>query len=263
MQRIEAAYTYGGPSASVNTVEKTFNIPIDHYCVFNFNSFIKLIDAIGGIDIDVEKSFMGTDESGIESIKFNSGEQHLDGAKALSYARERHVDTDIMRGFRQQKVISAVEEKLKSMTSFTNLYSIIDSLDDNIQTDITPKDIKELISNALTFSNYSKQQLTFDWRTFSNQGRSMVELYKDSIKFVSHKLRVSLELDRKMRLITMDIPSIQMVTIFIKVTILSRIQKLKHKKILQRMEIHILGQAVIQLLALCLILRLQMVLLSN
>ncbi|MGV8016526.1 LCP family protein, partial [Mycobacterium kansasii] len=68
MQRIEAAYTYGGPSASVNTVEKTFNIPIDHYCVFNFNSFIKLIDAIGGIDIDVEKSFMGTDESGIESI---------------------------------------------------------------------------------------------------------------------------------------------------------------------------------------------------
>ncbi|ARE13999.1 LCP family protein [Lactococcus lactis] len=197
MQRIEAAYTYGGPSASVNTVEKTFNIPIDHYCVFNFNSFIKLIDAIGGIDIDVEKSFMGTDESGIESIKFNSGKQHLDGAKALSYARERHVDTDIMRGFRQQKVISAVEEKLKSMTSFTNLYSIIDSLDDNIQTDITPKDIKELISNALTFSNYSKQQLTFDWRTFSNQGRSMVELYKDSIKFVSHKLRVSLESDRK------------------------------------------------------------------
>ncbi|MGV7636886.1 hypothetical protein PJI23_31205, partial [Mycobacterium kansasii] len=91
-----------------------------------------------------------------------------------SYARERHVDTDIMRCFRQQKVISAVEEKLKSMTSFTNLYSIIDSLDDNIQTDITPKDIKELISNALTFSNYSKQQLTFDWRTFSNQGRSMV-----------------------------------------------------------------------------------------
>ena len=114
MQRIEAAYTYDGPTASVNTVEKLLNIPINHYVVFNFLSFIKLIDAVGGIDVNVKQAFDGVTKDGPGSIHFDAGKQHLDGTKALSYARERHSDNDIMRGFRQQEIIQAVEDKLKS-----------------------------------------------------------------------------------------------------------------------------------------------------
>ncbi|MEO1770363.1 LCP family protein [Candidatus Enterococcus ferrettii] len=196
-QRIEAAYTFNGPAASVNTVEKLFNIPIDHYCVFNFLSFINFIDAIGGITINVKQAFDGVTKDGPGAIHFDEGTQHVDGTKALSYARERHSDNDIMRGFRQQEIIQAVGEKLKSKSTIKNLTKIIDSFDNNIQTDITTDQLLALLKNGLTYENYQKQQLTFDWRTFSNQDRSMVELYPDSIQYVSHELRVSLGIDKK------------------------------------------------------------------
>lgn len=196
-QRIEAAYTFDGPTASINTVEKLLNIPIDHYCVFNFLSFIKFIDAIGGIDIDVQHSFDGVTKDGPGAIHFDEGKQHVDGTKALSYARERHSDNDIMRGFRQQEIIQSVGNKLKSKEAVKNLTGIIDSFNNNIQTDITTDQLLDLMKNGLVYSDYEKQRLTFDWRTFSNQGRSMVELYPDSIDYVSHELRVSLGIDKK------------------------------------------------------------------
>ncbi|MFC4771412.1 LCP family protein [Enterococcus hermanniensis] len=196
-QRIEAAYTFNGPSASVNTVEKLLNIPIDHYCVFNFLSFINFIDAIGGIDVDVQHSFDGVTKDGPGAIHFDAGKQHIDGTKALSYARERHSDNDIMRGFRQQEIIQSVGNQLKTKASLKNLPKIIDSFDNNIQTDITSDQLMDLIENGLNYENYQKQRLTFDWRTFSNEGRSMVELYPDSIEYVSHELRVSLDLEKK------------------------------------------------------------------
>ncbi|MGK9321211.1 LCP family protein [Melissococcus plutonius] len=196
MQRIEAAYTYDGPTASVNTVEKLLNIPIDHYCVFNFLSFIKFIDAIGGIDVNVKHSFDGATKDGPGSIHFDEGKQHIDGTKALSYARERHSDNDIMRGFRQQEIIQAVAKKLKSGQSITKLLKIIDSMDNNIQTDISSNELVSLLENGFGWMGYQRQQLTFDWRTFSNDGRSMVELYSDSVKYVSHRLRTTLNLEK-------------------------------------------------------------------
>lgn len=196
-QRIEAAYTFNGPSASVNTVEKLLNIPIDHYCVFNFLSFIDFIDAIGGIDINVQHSFNGVTKDGPGSIHFDVGKQHIDGTKALSYARERHSDNDIMRGFRQQEIIQSVGNQLKAKATLRNLPKMIDSFDNNIQTDITSNQLMDLIEHGLKYEKYQKQRLTFDWRTFSNENRSMVELYPDSIQYVSHELRVSLGLDKK------------------------------------------------------------------
>lgn len=196
-QRIEAAYTFNGPSASVNTVEKLLNIPIDHYCVFNFLSFIDFIDAIGGIDINVKHSFDGVTKDGPGSIHFDVGKQHIDGTKALSYARERHSDNDIMRGFRQQEIIQSVGNQLKAKATLRNLPKMIDSFDNNIQTDITSNQLMDLIEHGLKYEKYQKQRLTFDWRTFSNENRSMVELYPDSIQYVSHELRVSLGLDKK------------------------------------------------------------------
>ncbi|MGM0303681.1 hypothetical protein IGI66_003346 [Enterococcus sp. AZ048] len=196
-QRIEAAYTINGPTASVNTVENLLKIPIDHYCVFNFLSFIQFIDAIDGIDINVQHAFDGVTKDGPGAIHFDAGKQHVDGTKALSYARERHSDNDIMRGFRQQEIIQAVGKKLTSKTAVKNLTKIIDSFDNNIQTDITSDQLMDLMKSGLLYNSYEKQRVDFDWRTFSNQGRSMVELYPDSIEYVSHELRVSLGIDTK------------------------------------------------------------------
>lgn len=194
MQRVEAAYTYDGPTASVNTVQKLLNIPIDHYYVFNFLSFVKIIDAIGGVDINVKHDFVGVTKDGSGGIVFKKGKQHVNGLKALSYARERHSDNDIMRGYRQQEIIQAVEKKIKSPQTITKIPGIVDAIDHNIQTNINSNELDKLIKNAPEYANYKKQRITFDWRTFSNQGRSMIELYPDSISNVSHQLRVSLGL---------------------------------------------------------------------
>lgn len=101
-----------------------------------------------------------------------------------------------MRGFRQQEIIQAVEDKLKSGQSIMKIMDIIDSLNGNIQTDVDSNELTHLVKEGLTWTNYDKQQLSFDWRTFSNEGRSMVELYPDSIENVRHQLRVSLNLEK-------------------------------------------------------------------
>ncbi|MGC2927833.1 LCP family protein, partial [Enterococcus faecalis] len=78
---------------------------------------------------------------------------HLDGTKALSYARERHSVNDIMRGFRQQEIIQAVEVKLKSGQSIMKIMDIIESLNGNIQTDVDSNELTDLVKEGLTWTN--------------------------------------------------------------------------------------------------------------
>lgn len=77
--------------------------------MFNFLSFIKLIDAVGGIDVNVKQAFDGVTKDGPGSIHFDAGKQHLDGTKALSYARERHSDNDIMRDSDNKKLFKQLK----------------------------------------------------------------------------------------------------------------------------------------------------------
>ncbi len=72
--------------------------------------------------------------------------------KLLSYARERHSDNDIMRGFRQQEIIQAVEDKLKSGQSIMKIMDIIDSLNGNIQTDVDSNELTHLVKEGLTWT---------------------------------------------------------------------------------------------------------------
>ncbi|MBC1604047.1 LCP family protein [Listeria rocourtiae] len=197
MQRIEAAYTYGGPKSAVNTVKKLFNIPINHYVVFNFDSFMHVIDALGGIDVDVPKTFDGPLFDTGKKVHFEKGQQHLNGEEALAFSRERKIDNDIMRGFRQQLVLEAVKEKATNINSVTKYLKIIESLEDQIQMDLDKSQIKTVIQDFLIGKDYEIEQLTFDWRAFSNSGHSMVELYQDSIDHVAHQLRVSLGIEEK------------------------------------------------------------------
>ncbi|EIA19513.1 LCP family protein [Listeria fleischmannii] len=197
MQRIEAAYTYGGPKASVDTVSKLLNIPINHYIVFNFNSFQKVIDELGGIDVQVPKDFEGPILDTGKKVQFKKGLQHLNGEEALAFSRERKIDNDIMRGLRQQIVLDAVKDKALELNSITKYLKIAEALDGEIQMDLTMKQMKEIIQGILKTKDYNTNSLTFDWRAFSNEGRSMVELYADSVVHVSHQLRASLGLEKE------------------------------------------------------------------
>ena len=106
--KINAAYALGGPSLAIWTVEQLTGVRIDHFAAIDFAGFRAMVDAIGGVDIEV-----GDYTSGADDVVFRHGLNHLDGARALAYVRERHTlpggDLDRMR--RQQNLIRAVLAK--------------------------------------------------------------------------------------------------------------------------------------------------------
>src|SRR5690606_15522016 len=96
----------GGPELAMRTVEQTIGVPIDYYAVIDFDSFVKFIDLIGGVKVDVQ-SAITVDPVGSDTNPKNlkPGVQVLPGAVALAYARERHVEGgDFSRSERQQQV---------------------------------------------------------------------------------------------------------------------------------------------------------------
>jgi LCP family protein required for cell wall assembly len=135
--RINAANVYGewhdypgGGSALVKrTIEANFGIPIDYYVMVDFQGFEKIIDTLGGIDIEVPQTLHDTqypdprpgDPYAYTTVHFDPGWQHMDGARALVYARSRMSTSDFDRARRQQQVLLAIRDKVLSQGLITNL----------------------------------------------------------------------------------------------------------------------------------------------
>lgn len=98
---------------TVGTVENLFNIGIDYYLAVNFDSFISIVDGIDGIDLNNPYEFCEQDENGkADAYCFEEGDIHLDGAEALSYARQRYQSSDYERGQRQQLIMAKIFGKV-------------------------------------------------------------------------------------------------------------------------------------------------------
>ncbi|MET7831957.1 LCP family protein [Micromonospora sediminicola] len=119
--KINAAYAWGGVPLMVQTVEKFSGVRVDNVAMVDFAAFKEIIDALGGVEIDVEKGFT-TKYSLIGTRTFKQGRQTMDGAAALDYARERHAfpDGDFARIRHQQQVIKAILDKAASGGVLTN-----------------------------------------------------------------------------------------------------------------------------------------------
>lgn len=138
--KLNSAYAYGGAQGAVDAIEYNFGVDIDHYVKVDFDMFIQIIDKLGGIDVEVtdkEASFINrTTRHTVESGK----SVHLDGAKALVYARIRKLDSDYMRTQRQRKVISAIIDKCKS-AGIEELYKMVNDVFPLIETDLNAGEI--------------------------------------------------------------------------------------------------------------------------
>lgn len=148
--KITHAHVFGGVDSTIDTVENFLNVPVDYYVKFNFESFIKIVDALGGIDVDVPVEFTeqnSKDEA--DAIHLEKGPQHLNGEEALALARTRHIDSDAMRGQRQQLVLEAIAEKALSIGSITKLGDIIEAVDDDIKTNLTFDDMMAITKNMM------------------------------------------------------------------------------------------------------------------
>ncbi|CAM4034260.1 LytR family transcriptional regulator [Bacillus luti] len=132
----------GGPQASIDAVEKLLNVPVDYFVKFNFKSFMKIVDDLGGIEVDVPVEFTEQDSNdNADAIHLKKGVQKLNSEEALALARTRHIDSDAMRGQRQQLVIEAILKKLTSVGSVTKVGNIIDDIDGQFVTNLTFDDM--------------------------------------------------------------------------------------------------------------------------
>lgn len=136
-----------GVDASIHTLENLYETPINYYVRLNFTSFLKLIDLVGGVDVENDQSFTSLHGN----YEFPVGTVHLDSDKALAFVRERYSlqggDND--RGKNQEKVIAAILRKLMSTDALKNYPQIIQGLQDSIQTDMSLETMMALINSQL------------------------------------------------------------------------------------------------------------------
>ncbi len=122
VDKINSAYSRGGAELTVKTIENFLGVSIDYYYIFHIEAAIKMVDALGGVDLFVEKNMHYHDRRQNLYIDLNKGFQHLDGKDAIGYARFRHDATgDFGRIGRQQKLIDALGKKVTSGQIITRI----------------------------------------------------------------------------------------------------------------------------------------------
>ena len=160
--KINSAFTIGEEDATIETVQNYLQLPIDYYVNINFTSFEKIIDAIGGITVDVpydiNKKYT-SDNTGETLIP--EGRQLLNGGQALIFARIRKMDTDVDRGNRQQEVIEAAIHQALKINNVTKYQEILDSVSEDVNTNFKFEDLVSLAGNML--SGFDIQKHTFEW----------------------------------------------------------------------------------------------------
>lgn len=147
--KINSAFAIGGPNLAMKTVEDFLKVPIHYYVVTDFQGFEGVVDAIGGVDLDVEIPMDHADD-GVYDIHLKKGFQHLDGKNALQYVRYRSdARADFARTERQRKLISAVVQKLKSPLVLVRFPSMLQAAESYVQTNMTTSDVMRMSTDFL------------------------------------------------------------------------------------------------------------------
>lgn len=136
-----------GVDASIHTLENLYGIDLNYYARLNFTSFLKLIDLLGGVDVYNDQEFTSLHGK----YHFPVGNVHLDSEQALGFVRERYslANGDGDRGRNQQKVISAIIQKLTSTEALKNFDGIMQSLQDSVQTNMPAETMVSLVNAQL------------------------------------------------------------------------------------------------------------------
>lgn len=139
-QRLNVPYLLGGFKKLYQTLEKNFGVKVDHGIAVNFNTFPKVIDAVGGVDIELTKAEAKYLNKKFDSWDLVAGVNHLDGKQALQYSRIRKIDSDYARTKRQRKVLKEVLTKAKTMP-VAELYDLVNTMIPLVKTDMTDAEI--------------------------------------------------------------------------------------------------------------------------
>jgi LCP family protein required for cell wall assembly len=144
--------TGGGPGLLKEEVSNILGVPIHYFVRVDFNGFRQLVDAIGGVDINVTEPlydpyYPAGESTGYTVLNIKPGQQHMDGETALRYARSRETTSDFDRSRRQQEVMVAVRDKALSANVLTNpgkLSGLVEVLGDRVKTDLSISEAQKL-----------------------------------------------------------------------------------------------------------------------
>ena len=187
--RLNAAYSLGGPKLAISTIERNFGIDIDRYAVVDFSGFSKIIDRLGGIDIELTSdevdyiNWQINKNNSNSSLLTNTGDgvYHLNGVQALWHSRNRTVnnegnlngDGDFGRSQRQRLVLETTISQFKSADIWQIREILVDILP-MVTTNITQNEMMSLAANALKYMNYPMSQ----FRVPTSDNFSYTDMYK-------------------------------------------------------------------------------------
>ncbi len=184
MHKIDQAFFLGvnqhskfedGVRSARLTIEQDYGIPIDRYAWIGLNGFARVIDTLGGVDIDVthpvvddnypDDTGKGTDPNNPYAYKrlyIPPGPQHMDGLQALDYVRSRHSDLvgDIGRTLRQQQILEALKKKLNVSSVITHLSDLLKDMSGQVYTDLSEQEMLAFANFGRTLDSQSINRLT-------------------------------------------------------------------------------------------------------
>jgi len=167
LTKINHALAVGGIDYEVQVVEKMLGLEIDHYLLIDFNGFEDLVDAMGGISVDVPEAFVSDD-----GREFPAGVQSMTGVQALSYARWRGgSDGDFGRMQRQQLILRALVQKASGLNVVRSINELLPAVEENLRTDLSPSEMASIATDyrtGCTESNISMIRLEGNTATYDD-----------------------------------------------------------------------------------------------
>lgn len=168
--RINTAYLYGGANLLMDTIEQNFKIKMDRYVLFDFYSFIDVVDMLGGITVDVTEEDLPIindsvkelnqllDQPRQQDILKKTGTLLLNGKQALGYVRNRYVGSDFNRTAKQRMVLEQIFTKVKDL-NLIEINKLLNLVLPQLTTNLTKGEIFSIILSLPTYRDYSQEQL--------------------------------------------------------------------------------------------------------
>ncbi|WP_283678015.1 LCP family protein [Lentilactobacillus sp. Marseille-Q4993] len=195
-EKINAAYTIGGPATTIKTVQNLLDIPIDYYALVNMGGLEKMVNAVGGVTVKPTLTFKYGHANVVKGKKI-----HLNGRQALDYARMRETDPlgDYGRQIRQRQVIKTMVMKGIKVTSLPRYKNILTSLKGNLKTDLTFDDLIAIRAKYGDATHHIKSQ-TLQGQDAMIDGISYQDVPQKELMRVSNSIRASLGLRKSTKL---------------------------------------------------------------
>src|SRR5256712_3785459 len=167
----------GGGDLAAATVSQVIGQPVDYWVGVDFKAFRDVVDALGGVRVNVPTAlddpyFPAGESTGMMHIHVDAGWQQLDGERALEYARSRETTSDFDRSRRQQLVMLAVRQRVFSLNAIPRMLSLLGVLQDNVRTNLRPGDIQQLAGLAGHLKDQDIRRVAIDTSNLLRSGTS-------------------------------------------------------------------------------------------